>query len=192
MDIFDTISYAKGSVICRMLHSYLGETAFTECLRRYLTVFGGANAKTDDLLAIMDQEFGASILRARFTAQSEHVSVSAFIKPWIQQKCFPMVMVQEDEEETGKFELFQSCVYMSEAENTRGMLWPIHVTYVTSKGKKGEFVFTGREFELEIEIEEGEAVWFNHEMKGFYLPVPSGPYFQDTLLPQLSSFSDAD
>ncbi len=37
MDIFDTISYAKGSVICRMLHNYLGDADFTKCLRNYLT-----------------------------------------------------------------------------------------------------------------------------------------------------------
>ena len=57
MDIFDKISYEKGSLICRMLHNYLGDATFTACLKRYLTQYGSANAKTDDLLAIMDEEF---------------------------------------------------------------------------------------------------------------------------------------
>ena len=56
------------------------------------------------------------------------------------------------------------------------MLWPIHVTYATSSGKTGSFVFSSRDIEIAIDLEEGEAVWFNHEMFGFYLPVPSGPY----------------
>jgi aminopeptidase N len=32
MEIFDTISYAKGSAICRMLHNYLGDSAFKRSL----------------------------------------------------------------------------------------------------------------------------------------------------------------
>ena len=57
MDIFDTISYEKGSAICRMLHNYLGEAAFAASLKRYLTRYANSNAKTDDLLAVMDEEF---------------------------------------------------------------------------------------------------------------------------------------
>ena len=72
------------------------------------------------------------------------------------------------------------------------MLWPIHVTYSTSAGKTGSFVFSSREFELTIDLEDDEAVWFNHDMKGFYLPVPTGPYFQEALLPNIAKFSDAD
>mmetsp|Transcript_10627 Transcript_10627/g.14326 ORF Transcript_10627/g.14326 Transcript_10627/m.14326 type:complete len:164 (-) Transcript_10627:240-731(-) len=37
MAIFDKISYEKGSLICRMLHNYLGEATFAASLKRYLT-----------------------------------------------------------------------------------------------------------------------------------------------------------
>lgn len=85
-------------------------------------------------------------------------------------------MVEEDEDEMGRFSLTQSCVCMS--EETRSMLWPIHVTYKTTSGKTGQFVFSVRQFELIIpDLAEDEAVWFNHDMQGFYLPIPSGPYF---------------
>ena len=74
----------------------------------------------------------------------------------------------------------------------RDLLWPIHVTYVTTTGKTGQFVFSDRQFELDIELEEDEAVWFNSEMKGFYLPMPDGPYLQNKIIPKLEEFSDSD
>ena len=101
-----------------------------------------------------------------------------------------MVMVEEEDEEPGIFSLTQSCVFMS--EETRHLLWPIHVTYRTSSGQTGSFVFAERSFELVIPLAENEAVWFNADMLGFYLPIPSAPYFIEKLMPVLHSFSEAD
>ena len=50
MDIFDMISYEKGSLVVRMLHNYVGDEVFSNSLKRYFTNFGNKNAKTDDLL----------------------------------------------------------------------------------------------------------------------------------------------
>ena len=73
------------------------------------------------------------------------------------------------------------------------MKWPIHVTYHTSTGKTGSFVFSSGQFEdLQLDLEEDEAVWFNKDMLGFYLPLPTPEYFQDKILPKISLFSDAD
>ena len=89
-----------------------------------------------------------------------------------------------EEEEPGKFSLTQTCVFMG--EETRQTLWPIHVTYATSSGKTGQFVFSERSKDIEIELEsESEAVWFNHKMLGFYLPVPSSDYIEEKLLPNI-------
>ena len=92
MEIFDTISYAKGSVIVRMLHSYLGPDLFTSSLKTYLTRHGWSNAKTPDLLSIMDEEFNA---------QEGQLSVSDFIMPWITQSCYPYILIRQDEENPG-------------------------------------------------------------------------------------------
>ena len=73
MDIFDTLTYAKGSVICRMLHNYLGDAAFTRSLKKYLTRHGNGNTKTADLLDIMDEEFDPV---ERFIPTSEQLTVS--------------------------------------------------------------------------------------------------------------------
>ena len=94
-----------------------------------------------------------------------------------------MLMVEDSEDELGKFSLTQSCVYMS--EETRSILWPLHITYLTSSGKSGSFVFSERSTDIMIEIEEDEAVWFNMDMLGFFIPIPSGPYFYEKLIPKL-------
>jgi len=99
-------------------------------------------------------------------------------------------MVYEDTEDPRRFSLIQCCSYSKLA--ARELLWPIHVTYRTSSGKKGSFVFSERSFELTIPLADNEAVWFNADMLGFYLPIPSTPYLIDKLVPVLDRFSEAD
>ena len=62
MKVFDTISYAKGSVICRMLSNYVGEKLFKTCLTKYMHTYKGACAKTHDLLKIVDQVTDGKLL----------------------------------------------------------------------------------------------------------------------------------
>ena len=52
-DIFDTISYAKGSVICRMGADF-GGAKFFEAIQKYMRTFKYKNATTDDLLETAD------------------------------------------------------------------------------------------------------------------------------------------
>jgi aminopeptidase N len=42
-EIFDTISYAKGASVIRMLHDYLGADIFTKGVRAYLRQFAYKN-----------------------------------------------------------------------------------------------------------------------------------------------------
>ena len=78
MEIFDTISYAKGSCICRMLHNYVGQEAFTAGLKIYLTRHASANATTDDLLAAMDEVIQSmdSSFYYKFTHESEQLTTA--------------------------------------------------------------------------------------------------------------------
>lgn len=51
--IFDTISYAKGSVLCRMLAAFTGDK-FLDCLKAYIDKYKYKNANSSDLLSICD------------------------------------------------------------------------------------------------------------------------------------------
>ena len=48
-EIFDAISYSKGSSVIRMLHDYIGDDAFRKGLHNYLTEFSYKNTITENL-----------------------------------------------------------------------------------------------------------------------------------------------
>ena len=48
-EIFDEISYSKGSSVIRMLHDYIGDDAFRQGLHNYLTEFSYKNTVTVNL-----------------------------------------------------------------------------------------------------------------------------------------------
>ena len=56
-EIFDLISYNKGSSVIRMLFNWIGEDAFKKGMNKYLLQNAFGNAKTEDLW--MALEFGA-------------------------------------------------------------------------------------------------------------------------------------
>jgi aminopeptidase N len=53
---FDSITYAKGAAVIRMLESYLGEDAFRAGVRRYIRDHAYGNTTTDDLWSEMDRD----------------------------------------------------------------------------------------------------------------------------------------
>ncbi len=61
--IFDTISYAKGASVLKMLNDYLGEAEFKKAICVYLNSHLYSNAETSDLWKVFDQVTGKSISR---------------------------------------------------------------------------------------------------------------------------------
>lgn len=60
-EIFDIISYHKGSSVLRMLHNYIGDDDFKKGLNQYLTKFSYKNAETEDLWASLEAASGKPI-----------------------------------------------------------------------------------------------------------------------------------
>ena len=77
--IFDSISYCKGSSIIRMLNSFIGPELFTNGLRSYLNKFKYKNATTDDL---WDELNGSS-----------KKDVKSLMRNWTLKKGYPLVTV---------------------------------------------------------------------------------------------------
>lgn len=61
--IFDAISYSKGSCVIRMISKYLGEETFMEGIRRYLKKHAYGNTKTEDLWAALTDASGKDVER---------------------------------------------------------------------------------------------------------------------------------
>ena len=71
-EIFDAISYSKGSCVIRMLEAHLGEATFREGMRLYVRKHQYANAGTSDLWQALSEASGEDVagLMSCWTAQT--------------------------------------------------------------------------------------------------------------------------
>ena len=79
-EIFDDLAYSKGSVIVRMLHSYLGPEAFRVGVSAYLKKHAYANATTQDLWSALTASSGKD--------------VASMMSAWSLQQNYPLVTVK--------------------------------------------------------------------------------------------------
>jgi len=80
--IFDHISYLKGSSVIRMLSSHLGEKVFLQGVADYLKAHQYSNATTNDLWSALSKTSGQD--------------VNSFMDNWIRKIGFPVVTVTEE------------------------------------------------------------------------------------------------
>ncbi|HWH09164.1 MAG TPA: M1 family aminopeptidase, partial [Candidatus Thermoplasmatota archaeon] len=78
-EMFDAITYGKGSAVMRMLEAFLGEEAFREGLRTYMAEFRFRNARGSDLWTHLGRASGRD--------------VAAIMSAWVTQKGHPVVHV---------------------------------------------------------------------------------------------------
>jgi tricorn protease interacting factor F2/3 len=82
--IFDEISYGKGSSVLAMLEAYLGPEAFRTGVTQYLRRFREGNAETDDLWRSLEAASGEP--------------VHSIARPWIERPGVPVVSARIDAE----------------------------------------------------------------------------------------------
>ncbi|PQK14315.1 hypothetical protein BB8028_0004g12450 [Beauveria bassiana] len=80
--IFDSISYSKGSAVLRMISTYLGEEQFLEGVRQYLKEHAYGNTETGDLWASL--------------AAASGKPVSEVMGVWTKEMGYPVVTVNEN------------------------------------------------------------------------------------------------
>ncbi|KAI9767542.1 MAG: Aminopeptidase 2 mitochondrial [Geoglossum simile] len=81
--IFDAISYSKGSCVLRMISKYLGEDIFMEGIRRYLRKHAYGNTQTSDLWAALSDASGKDVEKV--------------MDIWTKNVGYPVVSVTENE-----------------------------------------------------------------------------------------------
>jgi aminopeptidase 2 len=84
--IFDHISYAKGSCVLRMISKYLGEETFMEGIRRYLKKHAYGNTETSDLWAALSDASGKD--------------VGKVMDIWTKKVGYPVLSVTEEPEKS--------------------------------------------------------------------------------------------
>ncbi|KAK3216762.1 hypothetical protein GRF29_1g903291 [Pseudopithomyces chartarum] len=85
--IFDHISYLKGSSVIRMLSSHLGEKVFLQGVADYLKKHQFSNATTNDLWDALSKASGQD--------------VNSFMDNWVRKIGFPVVTVAEEPGQIG-------------------------------------------------------------------------------------------
>ena len=80
--IFDAISYSKGSCVLRMISNYLGEDVFLEGVRQYLKKHAYGNTQTTDLWDSLSAVSGKP--------------VSEVMTTWTKKIGYPVITVKED------------------------------------------------------------------------------------------------
>ncbi|KAF8533917.1 peptidase family M1-domain-containing protein [Trichophaea hybrida] len=134
--IFDSISYAKGSSILRMVSKYLGEDVFMKGVKAYLKKHAYGNTKTTDLWAALSEASGKNVEEAMAT--------------WTKKIGYPVVTVTEN---GNKLHLKQNR-YLKTADvkpEEDETLWPIFVGLRTKGGINEDISFNTREFAIEVE-----------------------------------------
>ena len=84
--IFDAISYSKGSCVLRMISTFLGEETFLEGVRRYLKKHAYGNTQTGDLWAALSDASGKD--------------VETVMDIWTKHVGYPVVTVTEKPDHT--------------------------------------------------------------------------------------------
>ena len=155
-EVFDAISYSKGSVVNRMVDHYLGEKHFRNGLNRYLTKFAFGNATTDDLWGSLEKESGKPIkaMMARYTRQPG----------------YPVLLVEE-KKSNGKSSLLveQKRFLIDGSLDAQKLQWQIPVGHFTSRRKEPVYEFMkSRTHRLNVSLEDGEWLKLNPSQSGFY------------------------
>ena len=84
--IFDAISYSKGSSVLRMISKYLGEDVFIDGVRRYIKKHAWGNTETSDLWNALGEASGKDVA---------HV-----MDIWTKNIGYPVITVTENEKES--------------------------------------------------------------------------------------------
>jgi len=134
MDVFDAITYAKGSAFIGMLEAHLGESLFRDGIRRYMRAHAFSNTTTADLW--------------HHLAAASGQDVAAFAGPWTEQPGFPLVRV-ESRCESGQalLTLAQERFTLNDPQAAR-LLWQVPVTLEVGGLRASAIIADGRPREL--------------------------------------------
>ncbi|XP_055379130.1 aminopeptidase N-like [Condylostylus longicornis] len=133
--IFDAISYSKGSCAIRMMHLFLGEETFKKGVSNYLKKFQYKNAQQDDLWESLT-EIGHNLK----TLPIEQ-NIKRIMDSWTLQAGYPIVKVVRDYKTGGAY-ITQSRYLLDTyaSRDNLGNCWYVPLSYTTES--EGDFDIT--------------------------------------------------
>ncbi|KAJ9617815.1 Aminopeptidase 2 mitochondrial [Knufia peltigerae] len=135
--IFDAISYSKGSSVLRMISKYLGEETFIEGIRRYIKKHAWGNTQTSDLWDALGEASGKDVARV--------------MDIWTKNIGYPVITVSENEKDssiTVKQNRFLRTGDVKAEEDK--VLYPVMLGLRTKSGVDETLMLTEREQTFKI------------------------------------------
>ena len=151
--IFDAISYAKGSSLLRMISKWLGEDVFIKGVSNYLNKFKYGNARTEDLWNSLSEASGKD--------------VTSVMNTWTKKIGFPIVTVKED----GNKLTFEQHRYLATADVTPEedtVLYPVFLSLKTGKNTVDNSLVLEKRT-LETTLSDSDFFKVNADQAGVYL-----------------------
>ena len=135
--IFDAISYSKGSCVLRMISRYLGEQTFLEGVRRYIKKHAYGNTRTEDLWAALSDASGKPVERV--------------MDIWTKNVGYPVVTVTENESSKSihvkQNRFLRTGDVKPEEDKT---LYPVFLGLKTKDGVREDLTLSTREHDFSV------------------------------------------
>ena len=142
-EMFDNLTYIKGSSVLRMLEQYLGEETFRQGVSQYLKDHAYANTETSDLWAALEAASGEP--------------VAEIMDTWIFQSGFPRLGVTGDR---GEYTITQEQFRYLEPGDHQ---WQVPILLRSSQGEQRLLLS-----DTTVTIETGDDLVVNAGGNGFY------------------------
>jgi puromycin-sensitive aminopeptidase len=158
-ELFDSITYGKGSAVMRMMEGFLGEEAFRQGLRTYMKEFKESNARGADLWNHLKRASG--------------LPVDRIMQAWVSRPGHPLVRAAlRAREGPARIQLIQERAYVLPGQADNDPPWPVPIVlrYRDDEGiKEQRHLLEEREATLDLDAE-GELRWcvVNARDAGFY------------------------
>ncbi|KAM9253523.1 endoplasmic reticulum aminopeptidase 1 [Dugong dugon] len=179
-EIFDDVSYEKGSCILNMVRDYLGADAFKSGIVQYLQKYSYKNTKNEDLwnsIASICPTGGTQGMDG-FCSRSQHSSLSShwrqegldlktMMNTWTLQKGFPLITITVRGRNVHMKQEHYIKGYGDVPET--GYLWHVPLTFITSKSDSVHRFLLKTKTDVLILPEEVEWIKFNVGMNGYYI-----------------------
>ncbi|XP_055377192.1 aminopeptidase A-like [Condylostylus longicornis] len=188
-ELFDKITYQKGSAVIRMLEEFVGEAQFQKAVNRYLEKFKYNNAETKDLLA--------EIASVGFEFDVENI-----MQTWTVQMGLPVVNVEKLSET--EYKLKQKRFFANPEDENKEVeespynyRWEIPITYFTSENQSVErkwFKYEDAEVSLTLK-KPAKWIKLNKNQVGYYRVNYNAEIWKeltDALLSKMDAFSVSD
>lgn len=145
--IFDAISYSKGSCVLRMVSKWLGEDVFMKGIRQYLKKHAYQNTKTGDLWAALSAASGKDVEKV--------------MDIWTKRVGFPVLSVTEDGNKIHiKQNRFLRTADVKPEEDE--VLYPVFLGLREKSGIDKDVALYGRETTIEVQDPEFYKLNANH------------------------------